>query len=716
MKPRLLSKFTTLNIDLIKLVAFLLITTTDVFAQINQEETFIPLTQEVIEQDLVSYPSSYFDKVQPVTALDMIKQVPGFQLDDNINNLRGFAGTSGNVLIDDRRPSTKRDNLSSILTRIPASSVNRIELIRGQVRSIDLRGQSAVLNIILKEGIPAAIQWESSVRQTFGHGPLKPEGSISLSDNWRGIDYNVGIDARRSSVGRTGFDNIQDGSGNLTEVRTDERENRNTFLKANLNLAGWFGENYLQASTVYNYEKQHTFTDSDRVKSLSGIQRNVFFNDVEDEPTFETGIDIERVLSERLTGKAIVLYVKGDRDIYNSQLDKNASGVQTLNRVATGELKSSENIARLEMDWASYTDHLLQFNAERAANNLNSTLIQTDDSGFGEIIIDVPGANGQVEEIRWDTLLKDTWTLNQLELDYGIGTEASTITQTGDAELERSFFFLKPSAVATWSWLNRDQSRIRIVREIAQLDLEDFVSATEFLDNDIALGNPNIKPDATWKLEVSHEKRFGSKGLVKLTAFHHWITDVLDLLPITTTFEAPGNIGDGRRWGLIWESSVPLDWIYLKAAKLDAKIRWQDSSVTDPVTGKNRVLSIATISAGPIMFDVENKYAYEVNFRQDFQAQKFAWGWKLMERAEQYQFKVNELLIYDENTDIHAYIETSRWFGVKMILGTENILNFHEDRLRIIYSGERDRSTVNTKEIRDRTRGFRLNFTVSGSF
>lgn len=716
MNPQILTKITTQNTNLLQLVIFLILATTNVSAQINPEDIVIPHTQEVIEQDLVSYPFSYFDKVQPVTALDMIKQVPGFQLNDNINNVRGFASTSGNVFIDDRRPSTKRDNLSSILTRIPATSVDRIELIRGKVRNIDLRGQSTVLNIVLKEGIPAAIQWESSVRQTFGHGPLKPEGRISLSDDWHGIDYNVGIDARRSSVGRTGSDNIKDGNRNLTEVRTDDKENRNTFLKSNLNLAGWFGENYLQASTIYNYEKQNTYTNSDRVKSLAGIQRHVFFNDIEEEPTIEAGLDVERILSDRLTGKAIVLYVKGNRNIYNSQLDKNSSGAKTLNRIAMGELDSSENIARVEMDWSGFTDHLLQFNAERASNNLNSTLTQTDDTGFGAIIIDIPGANGRVEEIRWDTLLKDTWTLNQLELDYGIGTETSTLSQTGDAELERSFFFVKPSAVATWSWLNRDQSRLRIVREIAQLNLEDFVSATEFLDNDIALGNPNIKPDTTWKFEISHEIRFGSKGLVKLTAFHHWITDVLDLLPITTTFEAPGNIGDGRRWGLMWESSVPLDWIYLKAAKLDAKIRWQDSSVIDPVTGKNRVFSIATISAGPIMFDVENKYAYEVNFRQDFQAQKFAWGWKVMERAEQYQFKVNELLIYDENTDIHAYIETSRWFGIKMILGTENITNFHEDRLRIIYSGERERSPVNTIETRDRTRGFRLNFTVSGSF
>jgi hypothetical protein len=606
--------------------------------------------------------------------------------------------------------------LSAILTRIPSGSVERIELIRGQVRNIDMRGQSDVLNIVLRSGIPAAVQWEIAGRRIFGHGPLKPEARISLSDNWKGADYNIGIDTRWSAVGRTGNDQIYDRTGTFQENRADKRENRNTFQKANLNVAGWLGENYMQASAVYNYSKKHTYTNSDRRKIVTGVERNVFFDDIEDEPTVEVGFDIERELFTKLTGKGMFLYVHGDRDIFNSQRDSNSAGVQTLYRVATGGLKSSENIARVEFDWSGTANHLVQFNIERAVNSLDSNLLQTDDTGAGPAIIDVPGANGRVEELRWDALLKDTWTLNQLELDYGLGAEASTITQTGDAELKRSFFFLKPQAVATWSWKNWDQSRVRLVREIAQLNLEDFVSGTEFLDNDIALGNPNIKPDATLKLEVSHEKRFGAKGVVKLTAFHHWITDVLDLLPITSSFEAPGNIGDGRRWGLIWESSVPLDWLAIKSAKLDVKFRWQGSSVTDPVTGENRVLSIAKISAGPIVYNIENEYAYEINFRQDFQSQKMAWGWKLMERAEQYQFKVNELVIYDEDMDIQPYIETTRWFGLKMIFGAENLLNFHEYRSRTLYTGERDLSPRDSTELRDRTRGFRLYFSISGSF
>ena len=66
--------------------------------------------------------------------------------------------------------------------------------------------------------------------------------------------------------------------------------------------------------------------------------------------------------------------------------------------------------------------------------------------------------------------------------------------------------------------------------------------------------------------------------------------------------------------------------------------------------------------------------------------------------------------------DIHGYIETSRWFGVKMQLGFENLLDFHEDRVRTIYTGARGLTAVDSVELRDRTRGFRLSFQINGNF
>jgi len=115
---------------------------------------------------IVTYPTSFFDRYEPNTALDMVRQVPGFQLDDGADK-RGFGATAGNVLINDRYPSTKQDTPSNILVRIPAAQVERIEVIRSQVREIDLRGNSIVVNLVLAQDMQAATRWQMAVRKNF---------------------------------------------------------------------------------------------------------------------------------------------------------------------------------------------------------------------------------------------------------------------------------------------------------------------------------------------------------------------------------------------------------------------------------------------------------------------------------------------------------------------------------------------------------------------
>src|SRR5271157_2334847 len=96
------------------------------------------------------YQPSYFADARPNTAYDMITRLPGFSF-NNVTSARGFAGTAGNVLIDGQRPTAKTDDLQSILTRIPATDVDRIEVIRGGAPGIDMQGQTVVANIILKK-------------------------------------------------------------------------------------------------------------------------------------------------------------------------------------------------------------------------------------------------------------------------------------------------------------------------------------------------------------------------------------------------------------------------------------------------------------------------------------------------------------------------------------------------------------------------------------
>ncbi len=687
-------------------------------AQQDQEPTDIGGTKPLQDRQLqvVEYRAQFFDRYQPLTALDMVRQLPGFQLDNGSGD-RGFGNVVGNILIDDRRPSAKEDTPSQILERIPASIVERIDLIRSQVRGIDLQGQPIVASIMLHDDVPAASRWELSVRKTMSASPLTPFASFSRFDLWRGIEYNAGLDVRRPAFGDQGTVQVQAADGSLTELRSEDRKGSRQQANGNLSGSMWLNESIVRFNTKVSLNKLDEMVVSHRVPQAPGSDpRTEFFTDESDILQFELGTDVERELNANLIAKAILLHIREDEEALSSQRSVDVAGDQTRIRMADSDKVKTESIIRVELDWARLPNHTVQINLEGAFNVLDNTFSLSEDNGAGPLPVPVPGANARVEEIRWDFLFLETWSSGRFVLDYGLGAEQSTISQSGDVNQERSFFFLKPRGVLTYSPDQAKLTRLRLERQVSQLDFDNFVSATVFQDDDLALGNPDLRPETTWVAEVSHERRFGELGVVKLTAFHHWISDVQDLLPLTPMFEAPGNIGDGRRWGIVLETTLPLDSLGLTGAQLEFKARWQDSTVVDPVTLERRVLSGGAESRRPLPFHGENQYAVTLDFRQDFSAARVAWGWDLRTRAERPLFKVNELDILDEGVEFNVFVETTRWFALKFRLHGQNLLNLRQLRDRTVFIGERGLSPVDFRELHDSVDGRRVVLSLAGSF
>jgi hypothetical protein len=116
---------------------------------------------------------AFFADYRPSSAMDMIGRLPGFSFDGGNGN-RGFAGTGGNVLIDGERPPSRNDSLSSILNRIPADQVARIDLIRGGAGGIDMQGHTVVANVIRKKagGLKGSIAATLNVDEFGGFFPF----------------------------------------------------------------------------------------------------------------------------------------------------------------------------------------------------------------------------------------------------------------------------------------------------------------------------------------------------------------------------------------------------------------------------------------------------------------------------------------------------------------------------------------------------------------
>jgi hypothetical protein len=682
------------------------------------EETSDASASSTQAGNLAEYSPDFFDRYKPLTALDMVRQLPGFQIDEG-NSTRGFGGTLGNILVDDKYLSAKRDTPTALLSRIPASQVARVELVRGQVRGIDLHGRVVVANIVLRKDIPAAIQWEINLLRSSA-GPDKPGMIASLSDRWNTIDYNVGIDLERGANGEHGVDVVHDQEGDITEIRYDEEEETGVrLLGLFLNSSTWMGDFFVQLNSRLGFVGGPNALISRRVPQVpGGSPHEVSIVDEEHNPSFEIGVDGERILGPASTGKAILLFAVDDLEVESFQQNTDSTGVPTLVRKANPRTITREGIARVELDWSGLPHHIFQMNLEGAFNSLDSSLSQWEDTGAGPVHVNVPGANSRVEEVRGDILIKDTWLIGRFELAYGLGAEVSTITQTGDVTSDRDLSFLKPQSSLAYSPDQARQFRLSLAREVSQLDFSDFVSATLFEDDDLALGNPDLRPETMWAAEMNYERRFSADTVLRMSLFHHRISDVEDLLPLTADIEVPGNIGDGTRTGIRLEGTLPLDRLGLSDAKLDFKGRWQTSSVTDPVTGKSRQLTADGGFSGPpnIPLDGQNEYAFDIVYRQDFQDADIAWGWDIAEQADRPRFKVNELDIYDETLEVNLFVETTRWFGIKLRLEGRNLLNYMETRDRILYEGYRELDQATSRVLRERVAGRRLNLILSGSF
>lgn len=668
-----------------------------------------------LEQEIVTFAADFFARYRPNTALEMVSQVPGFLIDDGADK-RGFNAAAGNILINDRYPSAKQDRPSNILERIPANQVERIELIRGQGKGIDLRGQQVVANVILRDDIPASGRWDLAIRKTADQSPLTVRGAVSVSDAWRSIEYNAGAQYRRFRSGESGTEEIADPGGDLLEIR-----NRQSFLQGdegnlNVNLLTWVGEFTASFNAQVGFEDRIDELSAVGAPQAPGSRSDDFFVDDDERKQLELGTDIERNFHNTLLARGILLYTRQEDDRKSSQRRLDSAGVETLFRVAASNVVQTESIARIELYWARTPNHAVNINAEGVRNVIDGSLTQTVDTGSGPIDVPVPGANTRVQEDRFDALVNGTSYKDEFEIAYGMGAEASTISQSGDAESDRSFFFLKPQFYVSYSPSLGRQTRVRFAREVSQLDFSDFVSSTVFQDDDLALGNPDLEPESTWVAELSEERRFGELGVVRATLFHHWISDVQDLLPVTPEFEVPGNIGAGRRWGLELDATLPLDAVGLGGARLDIEARLQDSVVRDPVDGDDRVLSGEEAVGKPLLLEVENRYAFAVDFRQDLEGKQFAWGWDIRKRGDRYAFRVNELVRYEDGIELNVFAETTRWLGLRIRVEGANLLDFEQVRDRTLYVDERNLSPIDVIELRNITDGRRVIVSMSGTF
>lgn len=657
-------------------------------------------------ENIRNFAPDWFNQYHPVTALDMVNQVPGFSI-DNGSDARGFAGTAGNVLIDGERPSSKSTSLQEILQRIPADRVQRVELVSGPVPGLDMRGKTQVVNVIVKDG-DVQPQYAWNVAITGYKKKVKPTGELSVTFKAKGADITLG--AQRNGGGRRQDDSetVVTPSGALLEIAnaSDQRDfaewqpyfslRRQFGARTTVNLNGKYWDWTWDRNVVETVQTPQPMDLAYAGTNLYGSNNAGHGGEI--------GGDIEWGLSDTKSVKLIFLQHRDKSVDHDRETVADQAGFVYDYRLRS-EYTNNESILRLQGNWQLNQNNSFEAGIEGAYNWRDTKQDAREDDGQGYYEVDLTLANTRVAEKRAEASL--SWISHprkDLTVESGLRVETSQIEQTGDAENARNLTYFKPSLIMTWDKDTRDQFQLEVRRDVGQLDFGDFATSIDLRNDRTNLGNKELRPDQTWKAKLRYQRKYGDKGLFAVSATQRWINDVKDVIPIDGE-DAPGNIGNGTRWQVNAEARIPTDRLYLPGGLLMLEGGFGDSNVTDPVTGEQRLISF-----------VVNEY-YSVTFWQDIPNTKISWGFDYHMRNPWQAW-----YLYEHDTDkvshgdFDAYIQTTWIKGVTLKFGVDSIFSPVGTRTREYYDLPRNVGQVTSISNRVRTEGATWYINAKGVF
>jgi hypothetical protein len=649
------------------------------------------------EQSAKLFSADFFSAFNPISAEDMVRRVPGFSL-SNGEDRRGFAGAAGNVLINGERPSSKTP-ISEQLARIAARDVLRIDLYSGGADAGELGGQTLYVDVRLRQRDAAATNtFVAQFSRLEPSGTINPLIVATSAFEAGGATINLALQAQPSRRGRVEYEKaLNAASGAPIEhgqeflqgsYREYKISGRATWKLSDVDSLS------MNAQVTPSRDGRHTYSET---LNPAGALLHADDSKVTGDNVWagEIGGDWERKLSGDASFKLIGLVSRKETGSDERYTTRFANGTLRDTLIDRGA-RSGEYIGRGVYTWRPVPGSSIEFGGEGAFNYLDSQLDIRARTAAGTINVTPPVANTRVEEWRGEAYVSNFWQVSkEFKLETSLAMETSRITQSGDAEQERDFTYVKPRLRAIWNPGGADQFRLLVERDVAQLDFTEFASAVSLFDGTQNIGNPDLEPERTWRTQVDWERRFGGKGVVVLSLFHDEVDAVQDQIPIAG-LDGPGNLGDGRRSGAKLDATAPLDVIGLRGAELRMKGLIQQTRVDDPVTGLSR------------RFSDEVDWNYSIDFRQPFPEWKLLWG-ALVERADVAQlFRLRELRTTGwDQTNLDLYVETTAISGLVVRFTVQDVLLPVEVRDRAFFAVDRSSpANLSSVETRRATGGY----------
>jgi ferric enterobactin receptor len=494
--------------------------------------------------------------------LDLLKNVPSVSVDNDGNvSLRGSSNVK--ILIDGK-PSALLSNGTQVLQNIPASSIDKVEIINNPSAKYEAEGISGIINLVMKQGQNTnaysgnvKMNGGTEDKYNFATGGSMKKDKFTFNGNYSYWNYTL---PGRSTIDRISFASI--------ESRTVNQE-LNWRYKG-ISHYGSFGMDYAidklntlsLVGNIFHYKRNISVINYLRFFDENNISSGIFHNNDNDGKD-GTNIDLTLTYSKKFETKEkdFNTFINYSRRREDSPMD--FANFDSLNS-AYFTKKDSYYIFNFINGQA---DYVLPFNEKSKLETglkSNARLI-TGEQQFSYLDNNSGGwfpIAGKSNDVDYKDVISAayiTYSNKYKDFSYQVGlrgehTYLDFSIQNETQKYNRNYFDLFPSMSLSQNIGKENQLQLSYSRRINRpglFSLNPFVE--QFDEYTKRSGNPYLNPDYTHSVELGYT-RYVPIGSVTLTGYYRNTKDVVNYINFVdtngVTYYHPENKGSSNTYGV----------------------------------------------------------------------------------------------------------------------------------------------------------------------
>lgn len=561
------------------------------------------------------------------TAADILQNVPSVNVDVDGNvSLRG--NTSVNVMIDGKPVSLLGMSNSDAMDQIPASSIEKVEVVTNPSAKYDPDGTTGIINIITKKD---KIQSYAGLINLSATSNDKYAGSTNLSYRINKFNFNLGYDFRRMSSTGNSYTNKEFYAGDSVSKYTNlNSDGDRKGLFQNMKFASqYFIDDFNTLMFNLNFRGRNMDNDNNTIyKENSNSIYNQYSTNNRSGNNISTSLAYRKEFDKKdHTLDVNVFFSKSNRDesadyytYYPKDTTKRFNDYNSTERNLSGQVDYSRPLSetsQLDMGLKINSNYNTFDNKDTldSSNNkskLNSRSISNKFEFTENIYAGYVTYSNSIDKFKYQVGTR----IEQAHMDLNQKTQNNKSTS--------DYFNLFPSVHLSYELMPTQSLQLSYSRRInrpREEDLNPYVDSTEITSGTITKGNKNLSPEYINSYEFALASMLGPSSVntcVYYRTNNNGITQVTDQLADGTSIIFPINTSKQYSYGVeVVSQNSPVDWIrfnlsfnyfkaYIEGSYINSKGKVEDLS-NDKYSWSTKLNSTITFMKG---FDAQFNLGY----------------------------------------------------------------------------------------------------------